>query len=156
MILYTVNTITGFSFFLNESGLVDGNFTKLVRRDQTTASGETVTVTNISGNFYYAQFTPTTALAHYEVLLQKTGSTIAIAESFLDKKLISDAIDDAVIETNGSITRQQAESIILSALAGVTSASGATFKDPSGASTRITGAVNASDERTAITLTPSS
>lgn len=156
MILYSLNTICGFCFYHLTPGLSNSAFTKTLRRNQTTAASETVTVTNISGNLYHAQFTPTVALSHYEVLVQETGSTIMFAESFLDKKIISDAIDDAIIETNGNITRQQAESIILAALAGVTSANGATFSDPSGTSQRIVGTVNGSDERTTITLTPSS
>lgn len=61
-----------------------------------------------------------------------------------------------VVETEGSYTLKQALSIILSAVAGVTTDSGATFKTPNGNATRISGTVISSDERTAITLTPSS
>ena len=156
MILYTISTLTGVVFYWNEASLANGDFTKTLRIDQTTAASETVTVTNISGNFYYAQFTPTVASKHYELIIQKTGATYAIAESFQDKKIITDAIDDAIIETNGSITRQQAESLVLAAVAGRTSGGGLTFKDPSNTSNRIVATVDGSDNRTAITLSPSS
>ena len=69
---------------------------------------------------------------------------------------IANAVKAVVIETNNSITLQQALSIILSFAAGITTNSGATFKDPSGTNNRIVGTVNGSNERTAITLTPSS
>jgi len=70
-------------------------------------------------------------------------------------------IDDAllpttIIESAGSYTVQQALSICLSVLAGVTSAGGATLKTPDGVSTRVAATLNASNERTAMTLTPSS
>ena len=61
-----------------------------------------------------------------------------------------------ICETEGSRTAQQIMSVLLSACAGVTTAGGATFKDPAGTNTRITATVNASNERTAITLAPSS
>jgi len=66
------------------------------------------------------------------------------------------AIWAEIVETNGSRTAQQVQSILLSALAGVTTAAGATLKDPSGTDTRITATINGSNERTAITLAPSS
>jgi hypothetical protein len=61
-----------------------------------------------------------------------------------------------VVETQGSYTVQQAISVMLAALAGVTSSGGATFATPDGVSTRIAATTNASNERTAMTLTPSS
>jgi hypothetical protein len=60
-----------------------------------------------------------------------------------------------VVETNGSITAQQAASIILAATAGVTSSGGSVLKDPSGTSTRITATVDGSNNRTAMSLAPS-
>ena len=65
-------------------------------------------------------------------------------------------VGNLVIETNGSVTLKQFASVALSVLAGVTSDSGATLKDPSGTTTRVSATVNASNERTAMTLTPSS
>ncbi len=69
---------------------------------------------------------------------------------------IANAVKAAVIESNGSITLQQCLSIALSALAGVTANNGLTLKDPSGTSTRIAATVDGSNDRTAMTLTPSS
>ena len=68
---------------------------------------------------------------------------------------IRDAVTDDVIETAGSITLQQALSVILAAVAGVTDTGGVVLRTPNGASIRISATVNASNERTAITLTPS-
>ena len=61
-----------------------------------------------------------------------------------------------VIETNGSITLQQAQSILLAAVAGEYDHNTGTFKDPSGTSTRITGTATNKGDRSSITLTPSS
>ena len=58
-----------------------------------------------------------------------------------------------ICEDQGSYTAQQILSILLSACAGVTAA--ATFKTANGVSSRITATLNASEERTAITLAPS-
>jgi hypothetical protein len=46
-------------------------------------------------------------------------------------------------------------SILLSVLAGVTGTGGTVLKSPNGVATRVTATVNASNERTAMTLTPS-
>jgi hypothetical protein len=67
----------------------------------------------------------------------------------------ANAVKAAVIESQGSITLQQALSIILSVLAGVTADGGATFKSSDGSATRVSATINASNERTAMTLTPS-
>ena len=75
-------------------------------------------------------------------------ATDAVAE-------ITAAIKALVIETEGSITVGQALSSILASAAGVTGTGGSVFKSPNGVATRITATVNGSNERTAITLTPS-
>lgn len=59
------------------------------------------------------------------------------------------------IETNGPITLGQAMSLMVSVLCGVTSGGGNTLKDPSGTSTRITATIDGSNNRTAMSLTPS-
>jgi hypothetical protein len=64
--------------------------------------------------------------------------------------------DSDVIETQGSITVQQALSTMLAALAGVTSSNGSVIASPNGGATRITATVTAANNRTAMTLTPSS
>jgi hypothetical protein len=68
---------------------------------------------------------------------------------------IRDAILAAVVETEGSYTVKQVQSILLSVLAGVTGTGGTVLKSPNGVATRVTATVNASNERTAMTLTPS-
>ena len=68
---------------------------------------------------------------------------------------IVSAIKALVIESNGSITLGQAMSVILAALAGVTSGGGNTLKDPSGTSSRIVATIDGSNNRTAMSLTPS-
>jgi hypothetical protein len=60
-----------------------------------------------------------------------------------------------IVEDQGSITLQQALSIILSATAGVSSGGGTTRKTPNGSVTRISATIDGSNNRTAITLTPS-
>lgn len=69
---------------------------------------------------------------------------------------IATAVGALVCETNGSRTLKQIQSILLAFAAGVTTDGGATFKDPSGTNNRVVGTVNVSNERTAVTLTPSS
>ena len=68
---------------------------------------------------------------------------------------LRNALFAKVVETEGSYTVQQALSIILAAATGVTSAGGSTLKTPNGVATRIAGTVDSSNNRTAITLTPS-
>ena len=68
----------------------------------------------------------------------------------------TDFIDEIwakICEDQGNYTAQQILSVLLSACAGVTAA--ATFKTPNAVSDRITATLNASEERTAITLNPS-
>lgn len=68
---------------------------------------------------------------------------------------LRDALVAKVVETEGSITLQQALSIMLAALAGVTATGGTVLKSPNGVATRISATINPSNERTAMTLTPS-
>lgn len=81
-------------------------------------------------------------------------SSTALATSAVTE--ITDAVKALVVESQGSITLQQALSVILSSVAGVTASGGLVFKSPNGNANRISATVNASNERTAITLTPSS
>jgi len=68
---------------------------------------------------------------------------------------IVNAVFAKIVETEGSYTLQQALSIILAVLAGETASSGATILTPNGNATRVA-ATLAANERTAMTLTPSS
>lgn len=60
-----------------------------------------------------------------------------------------------ICETVGSRTAQQIMSLVLSAVAGVTDTGGIVFRDAAGTNIRISATVNGSNERTAVTLTPS-
>lgn len=68
---------------------------------------------------------------------------------------ISSALLASIVETEGSYTVKQALSIALAVLAGQSTSGGATLKTPNGAATRVAATVNGSNERTAMTLTPS-
>lgn len=68
---------------------------------------------------------------------------------------IRDAVAGTVVETEGSYTLKQVLSIALAVLAGQTDDAGATIKTPNGAATRVAATLS-SNERTAMTLTPSS
>ena len=60
-----------------------------------------------------------------------------------------------IVETNGSRTAQQVMSLLLAGIFGRTTSPG-TYSDPSGTSTRAVVTTNVSNERTNVTLTPSS
>jgi VCBS repeat-containing protein len=68
---------------------------------------------------------------------------------------IAAAIKALVIETAGSYTLGQALSIMLAVLAGRTSSSGATISTPDGSATRVAATIDGSNNRTGMTLTPS-
>lgn len=68
---------------------------------------------------------------------------------------LRDTLFAKIVETQGNYTAQQALSILLSVLAGVTSTQGSVLKTPNGSATRVSATINASNERTAMTLTPS-
>ena len=70
-----------------------------------------------------------------------------------DNTAIVTAMLAATAETQGSITVQQVLQICVAALAGRTADSGNTFKTPNNGRTTIAATTNASNERTAITLT---
>ena len=67
---------------------------------------------------------------------------------------IMTALLSEIVEDEGSITFDQFCSTILAVIAGQTADDGSTFKTPDGAKTRVDATVNASQERTAVTLTP--
>lgn len=85
----------------------------------------------------------TTFTAHAKMIALPTYASLATA------------ITDDVVEAEGGVTLQQALSVILAALAGVTSGGGLTLKSPNGVATRITATTDASKNRTTMVLTPS-
>lgn len=80
------------------------------------------------------------------------------ANTLTASALAADAVTEIwakVCESEGSYTAQQILSLLLSVLAGVTTSSGNTLQTPNGNATRVTATVS-SNERTAMTLNPSS
>lgn len=91
------------------------------------------------------------------VTVVESGSQTFIAQIALPTlATLADSLLDTIIESEGSYTVQQALSVMLSALAGVSSTGGTIRKTPNGVATRISATINPSNERTAMTLTPSS
>lgn len=70
---------------------------------------------------------------------------------------VAAAVHATTIEAQGTITHQQAMSLILALLTGETTVAGATYTvlTHNGSATRVVFTLNASKERTAVTLTPS-
>jgi len=68
---------------------------------------------------------------------------------------IAAAVKALVIETAGSYTLGQALSIMLAVLAGRTSSSGATIATPDGSATRVAATIDSGNNRTSMSLTPS-
>src|SRR5262249_14575214 len=68
---------------------------------------------------------------------------------------IANAVKAAVIETQGSYTIQQALSIMLAVLAGVTNTSGAVIRTPNDGATRVTATIDSGNNRTSMALSPS-
>lgn len=69
---------------------------------------------------------------------------------------IATAVMAKVVESEGSYTVQQVLSIVLAVLAGETSNGGNTLSTPNGQATRVTATTDGSNNRTAMSLTPSS
>lgn len=69
---------------------------------------------------------------------------------------IATQVWSSICESQGSYTAQQVMSLLLSVIAGRTSNGGATFSTPDGAAQRVAATLDASNNRTGMTLTPSS
>lgn len=116
------------------------------------ASAVTATVTHIASGVYKVAFTPNAVGLWVVSLYPSADSTVKYSQSYL----VEAAELDSVVESEGSITAQEALSLTLAAVAGQTTTGGLRFLTPNGNATRIVAAVNSSNERTSITLTPSS
>lgn len=93
---------------------------------------------------------PGVATALLNELIENDGGVSRFTTNALEQALARQ------IEAQGTVTAQQALSIMLAVLAGVTDTGGVVFRTADGVSIRVSATVNASQERTAITLTPSS
>jgi len=93
-----------------------------------------------------------------------TITAAAVATDAIDADaLAADAVAEIVadimteiVETEGNYTVQQVLSVALSVLAGETSGGGATLLTPNGVGTRVAATTDVSNNRTAMTVTPSS
>jgi hypothetical protein len=141
------------------SGRVDSNLTYLAGSALNTASAQLgVNVVNAGGTAWGSGAITSGAFAAgainaAAIAADAIGASELAADAVTE---IANAVKALVVESNGSITLQQAVSLILAACSGVTSSGGTVLKDPSGTATRITATVDGSNNRTAMTVTPSS
>lgn len=116
------------------------------------------TLTHIANGLW--QYALTQAESNGEIIsfqfTHSTGINTNMEVISTNTTTLSDAIKNIAVETQGSYTLQQALSIILAVVAGVTVDSGATLKTPNGAATRVAATIDTSNNRTAMTLSPSS
>ena len=119
----------------------------------------TVTAAAVATGAIDADAIATDAITNAKIAADAIGASELATDCIASDQLAATAITDIwgqQVESEGTYTAQQVLSICLSALAGVTSAGGATLETPNGVANRIVATVNASNERTAVTLTPSS
>ena len=124
--------------------------------DVTRISGDATAADNCELMFNGTGYAGGTTKLDVDVVSMGTDTITAAALAAAAVTEITDDIMAEVIESQGSYTVQQALSIILSVLAGETSGGGVNFLTPDGVSTRVAATVDASNNRTAMTLTPSS
>jgi hypothetical protein len=70
-------------------------------------------------------------------------------------KTIANCVLNQIVEDCGRYTLQQSQSVILSTTSGMSSTSGTVRMTPNGCATRATATIDGSNNRTAVTLTPS-
>lgn len=124
-----------------------------------TMSASSVTATAIADNALTAAKIATAAID-----ADALAADCITAAKIADNALTSDQLDatfvteiwNKVCETQGSYTAQQILSIALAVLAGETNTNGTVFNTPNDAATRVSSTLDASNNRTAMTLTPSS
>lgn len=91
-----------------------------------------------------------------KIIVAETGSQpFEITIALPTYAILRTTLFSKIIEDQGSYTVQQALSLMLAALAGESSSAGSVRSTPNGSATRISATINASNERTAMTLTPS-
>lgn len=102
-----------------------------------------------NGNHYYSQIDPGPGVkCHY--------TAQADSGLLLDYGTINNEAEKQIVETAGNITVQQALSVILAIVAGETTSGGTTFRTPDGTAVRVVATVDASNNRTSISITPAS
>lgn len=141
--------VTGATILLSIRRTSDGQWWNgaAFQAGYTTVSMTEVDATNWPGEYQY-DFN-LTGLAGTTYQMRATTATAGVANDPWAGEF------QGIVETEGSYTWREVLSVLLSACAGRTTDSGLTFKTPNNNATRIAATVNSSDERTAITLTPS-
>lgn len=122
-------------------------------------SSAQVTVGALASGVITAGSIAADAITNAKIAANAIGASELATDCIASDQIAATAITDIwanVVESEGSYTAQQVLSIVLAAVAGVTSSGGATLETPNGNADRITATVNGSNERTAMTLTPSS
>ena len=137
----------------------DGYYSGFVVIESGTGSGQSKEITGYTGSTRQVSIASDTWAVN-----PSTDSVVAImpqGDVTVDTNVnvpsadeIATAIGTRIAEIQGNYTYDQILSIVLAALAGVTADLGATLKTPNGLATRIAATVNASNERTGMTLTP--
>lgn len=124
-----------------------------------TLNADCITAAKIADNAISSEHLNTGALTADAFAADAIVAATLATGALTADALAADAVTEIwakVCEADGSYTAQQILSICLSALAGVTTSAGAVLKSPEVAgATRITATINASNERTAMTLAPS-
>jgi len=99
------------------------------------------------------------AITAASIAANAIGASELATDCIASDQLAATAVTDIwakVCESQGSYTAQQIMSVMLSVLAGVTSSGGDVLESPDGVATRVTATVDGSNNRTAMSLTPSS
>ena len=120
------------------------------------------TLTELAGGFYYYEFSAAEVDTPGFISFRLTKSGVRTfakevqALPAVTAQTIADTTLATTVETEGSYTLKQVLSIVLAVLAGRSTDSGLTFKTPNNNATRVQATVDASKNRTAMTLSPSS
>jgi hypothetical protein len=97
--------------------------------------------------------------AQLSAIVEDTGTTIPALINGLNNLNSSDAataVWSTVCESEGSYTAQQILSVVLAVLAGVTRDGGVTITTPNGVGSRVYASVDSNNNRTSMTINPSS
>lgn len=119
------------------------------------ASGDNIYEHGATGLYYMACTAGSMQYDLINIKFYATGCADTSIIIYTGASGVVSGVRDTVVEANGSITLQQALSLILAVNAGRSTANGLTFQDPSGTSNRVVSVVDDDANRTSITITPS-
>lgn len=154
----TVTTLTNDPAIVASGTADSGTTTTLVDAALTEADTDywegnllKITSGNIAGQVRYIRaFTPGT-----DTLTVFPAFTQAVSTNTYEILPCADFLRGILIDVDDEYSAQEAMSLMLAALAGVTTTSGSVLQTPDGSATRITATLNASNERTAMSTNPS-